>query len=125
MNGRKAPIATSICTAAICASRSQSSSCISGSGDSALDHKRQRLAQCFDADIVVGFGPEHLENPGRPPTGCARIGMTSVMSEAGSNGLLDEDSIAFHVNGVLNIARLLGMRDDEPHVSDPAPTAVP
>lgn len=31
------------------------------------------------------------------------------MSEAGSNGLLEEDAIAFHVDGVLNVARKLGI----------------
>lgn len=82
-------------------------------GDAALDLKRRQLAQCFDADIVVGFDPEFLALPGRPPTACARFGMTSIMSEAGANGLVDEDSVMYHVNGVLNIARLLGMRGDE------------
>ena len=30
------------------------------------------------------------------------------MSEAGANGIMDEESITFHVEGVLNIARTLG-----------------
>ncbi|MGY4297826.1 putative deacylase [Bradyrhizobium sp. i1.4.4] len=33
------------------------------------------------------------------------------MSEAGANGLLDEKSISFHVDGVLNVARTLGIVD--------------
>jgi hypothetical protein len=83
-------------------------------GDAALDDRRRRLAECFDAELVVGFDPALLRAPGRPPTACAALGTSAVMSEAGANGVVDEESVAYHVDGVLNVARLLGMRDDAP-----------
>lgn len=76
-----------------------------------LDALGRRVAMCFDADIVMGLPVAHMEKPGRPPTGFARHDRLAVMSEAGSNGLLDERAISFHVEGVLNIARTLGIVD--------------
>ncbi|UCI32029.1 succinylglutamate desuccinylase/aspartoacylase family protein [Mesorhizobium sp. B4-1-4] len=76
-----------------------------------LDALGRRVAMCFDADIVMGLPAAHMEKPGRPPTGFARHGRLALMSEAGSNGLLDEGAICFHVEGVLNIARTLGILD--------------
>lgn len=76
-----------------------------------LDALGRRMAMCFDAEIVVGLPTVHMEKPGRPPTGFARFGRLALMSEAGANGLLDEKAIAFHVEGVLNVARTLGILD--------------
>lgn len=76
-----------------------------------LDALARKMAMCFDAEIVVGLPPAHMEKPGRPPTGFARHDRLALMSEAGSNGLLDEGAISFHVEGVLNIARTLGILD--------------
>ncbi|MGE0237820.1 MAG: succinylglutamate desuccinylase/aspartoacylase family protein [Parvibaculaceae bacterium] len=85
-------------------------------GDAALDRLGADLATCFDADVVVGLPESHMLQPGRPPTGFAREGRIAIMSEAGANGLLNEDDIDFHVRGVLNIAGKLGMIDNpEPH----------
>ncbi len=76
-----------------------------------LDAFSRRLAMCFDAEIIVGLPPSHMERPGRPPTAFARQNRLALMSEAGANGLLDESSIVFHVDGVLNVARNLGILD--------------
>lgn len=80
-----------------------------------LEARAHDLARCFDAEIVVGLHPRLMEEPGRLPTALAARGQLSVMSEAGANGLMDEESIAFHVDGVMNVARRLGM------ISSPAP----
>ncbi|MDQ7250662.1 succinylglutamate desuccinylase/aspartoacylase domain-containing protein [Dongia sedimenti] len=72
------------------------------------------LAMCFDADLVVGLAESELAKPGRPPTGFAREGRLAVMSEAGANGIIDEESVAFHVEGVLRIARQLGIIEQAP-----------
>lgn len=80
-------------------------------GDTAGDTFRRSLAECFDADLVVGFAPPHMDAPGRPPTAFARLGRNAIMSEGGANGIVDEDSVAYHVGGVLNVARKLGMID--------------
>ncbi|MDX8455296.1 succinylglutamate desuccinylase/aspartoacylase family protein [Mesorhizobium sp. VK9D] len=74
-----------------------------------LDALGRRMAMCFDAEIVMGLPAADMEHPGRPPTGFARYNRLALMSEAGANGLLDEGSISFHVEGVLNIARTLGI----------------
>ena len=79
--------------------------------DAGLEAMGRRMAMCFDAEIVVGLPRDHMQRPGRPPTGFARHGRLALMSEAGANGLLDESSISFHVEGVLNIARTLGILD--------------
>jgi hypothetical protein len=81
-------------------------------GDADGDEFRKRLACAFDADLVVGFEPSLMQSPGRPPTGFARDGRVSIMSEAGANGVPDAESIDFHLSGVLNVARSLGILRD-------------
>lgn len=77
--------------------------------DALIDHQGRQMASCFDAEIVIGLPPSHMQKPGRPPTGFAGQGRLALMSEAGATGIMDEESIAFHVEGVLNIARTLGI----------------
>ena len=80
-------------------------------GDPELDARREAMAKCFDADLVVGFDPSHMDRPGRSLTAMAKLGRTGVMSEAGANGVLDDICVRYHTDGVLNVARLLGMLD--------------
>jgi predicted deacylase len=87
-------------------------------GDPDKQRAAQDLAMCFDADLVVGLPQRLLSEPGRPPTGFAQNGRLAVMSEAGANGIIDEESVAFHVQGVLRIARQLGIIEGAPSVSD-------
>lgn len=78
-------------------------------GDPALDRRRAEVARCFDADLLVGLDPSHLSNPGRSCTAFAARGGLATLVEAGANGLIDEASVKFHMDGVLNLARLLGI----------------
>lgn len=71
--------------------------------------RARQMATCFDAEIILGLPASYMETSGRPPTAFARQDRVALMSEAGSNGLLDEGAITFHVEGVLNIARRLGI----------------
>lgn len=80
-------------------------------GNYSLDERARRMAMCFDAELVVGLPVAHISKPGRPPTGFASKNRLAVMSEAGANGLVDEASVQFHVDGVLNVARALGILD--------------
>ncbi|MDX0967869.1 succinylglutamate desuccinylase/aspartoacylase domain-containing protein [Sinorhizobium medicae] len=79
--------------------------------DTSLNRLARQMAMCFDAELVVGLPTSHLSKPGRPPTGFAAKQRLALMSEAGSNGLLSEDAIEFHVEGVLNVARSLNILD--------------
>jgi uncharacterized protein len=78
------------------------------------DQRREALAHAFDADLIVGFKPSLMSSPGRAITALAAVGRDAVMSEAGSNGVVDENAVHFHVGGVLNVARSLGMIDGPP-----------
>jgi len=78
-------------------------------GDRLLDANREALASCFDADIIVGLPEALMQKCGRPPTGLARLGRTAIMSEAGANGIIDDESVLFHLEGVVGIAAMLGM----------------
>jgi uncharacterized protein len=83
-------------------------------GDSEIDAERAEMANCFDADFVVGLEAHHLGSPGRAITARASIGRHGVMSEAGAHGIVDVVSVEYHVNGVLSLAKLLGMIDRPP-----------
>jgi predicted deacylase len=80
-------------------------------GDAAFDTRTRDLARCFDAELIVEFPPDETANTGRATNALPKLGRHAVMSEAGRNGRLDGASIAFHLDGVLNISRLLGMTD--------------
>lgn len=82
--------------------------------DSSLQERAKKMASCFDADMVVGLPVHHMAKPGRPPTAFAAQNRLALMSEAGANGIADETSIQFHVEGVLNVAHALGMIDAAP-----------
>lgn len=79
-----------------------------------IDARARELAMCFDAEIVLGLPPSYMERSGRPPTAFAHRKQIALMSEAGANGVLTEEAISFHVNGVLNVARTLGITDTPP-----------
>lgn len=82
--------------------------------DTEADALRERLARCFDAEIVMALPKKLMEQPGRPPTGFARQGRIAIMPEAGANGMRDEVCINYHVDGVLNIAGELGIVERKP-----------
>jgi predicted deacylase len=93
-------------------------------GDAAFDSKNLALAQAFDPQIIVRLPAETGAEPGRSCSGRARQRRHAAFAEAGANGVVDEASVAFHVDGVLRVAGLLGMIDDAPAPSDRAPTIV-
>jgi predicted deacylase len=80
-------------------------------GDPAQDSRRAGLARAFDADLVVGLEPDLMAAPGRSCTALASLGRDGLLAEAGANGVIDEESVQFHVGGVLGVARGLGMID--------------
>ena len=72
------------------------------------------LAQCFDAEIVARLDPSFLDRPARSCTGRARLDQHAAFAEAGRIGLIEEDNVAYHFDGVLRVAKLLGMIDKAP-----------
>ncbi len=78
-------------------------------GDADFDARTRRFARCYDADLIVEFPPGQTTNTGRAINLLPSLRRHAVMSEAGANGRIDEESVAFHLCGVLDMARELGM----------------
>lgn len=83
-------------------------------GDPAFDAENFALADCFDAEIIVRLDPSHLSAPSRSTTGRAMRRQHAAFSEAGRIGLIERDNVRFHFEGVLRIAKHLGMIDVAP-----------
>ncbi|MFL5260059.1 MAG: succinylglutamate desuccinylase/aspartoacylase family protein [Hyphomicrobiales bacterium] len=83
-------------------------------GDEAFDRRNMELAQCFDGDIIAKLDPSFLDQPARSCTGRARRRQHAAFAEAGRIGLIEERNVAFHFEGVMRIANLLGMMEDAP-----------
>ncbi|WP_127522196.1 succinylglutamate desuccinylase/aspartoacylase family protein [Mesorhizobium sp. Z1-4] len=82
--------------------------------DEALNARNRSLAECFDVAYMEPLRPKLMEAGGRACTGRGRLGKPAVMSEAGANGLLDEDCVAIHYDGVLRILNALEMTGAAP-----------
>ena len=78
-------------------------------GNAVEDESRRAVAMCFDADLVVGLEPKLLDRPGRSCTASAKRGRRAVLVEGGDNGIVDEISVQYHLQGAINVARHLGM----------------
>jgi uncharacterized protein len=92
-------------------------------GDEKFDGFNLELARAFDPQIIVRLPPTDGGH-GRSCSGRARHGKHAAFAECGSNGLVDEASVAFHVAGVLRIARLLGMVEASPALAGHEPIIV-
>ena len=93
-------------------------------GDQRFDAFNLALAQAFDPQIIVQLPPETSHVAGRSCSGRARLGRHAAFAEGGSNGLLDDASVVFHIEGVVRVAHLLGITDTSPPRSDRRPTVV-
>ncbi|WP_413734994.1 succinylglutamate desuccinylase/aspartoacylase family protein [Sodalis sp. RH21] len=83
-------------------------------GEPEFDAVTRALAHQFDADAIVEFAADQTNNRGRATNELPWLGRHAVMAEGGANGILDEENTLFHVNGVANIARHLGLTRDAP-----------
>ncbi len=84
------------------------------SGAADLDAQNERIARGFDADFVFGLEPRYMEARGRCCTAAAKLGRLSVVVEGGSEARFSESHMLYHVNGVLDAARTLGMIGGRP-----------
>ena len=80
--------------------------------DEAWNRWCRRLASCFEAEQVVGLSPTGPDAVGRCCTGMARSGRVALVCESGIGGRLDGRSVNWHINGILNVARTIGLLDD-------------
>jgi hypothetical protein len=78
-------------------------------GEEAFDAVNIELARAFDPDIIVRLPPNSAPAGARSCSGRASLRRHAAFAECGSNGLLDEESVRFHANGVLRIAHRLGI----------------
>jgi hypothetical protein len=83
-------------------------------GEPEFDAYNLKLAQCFDAELIVRLDPSHLEDPGRSCTGRAGRRQHAAFAEAGRIGLIEEANVTLHLEGVLRIAALMGMIPEAP-----------
>jgi len=83
-------------------------------GEAGFDRRNLDLARCFDSQIVARLDASHLRAPGRSCTGRARRGQPAAFAEGGRIGLIEEEHVAYHLEGVLRIANHLGMIDNGP-----------
>lgn len=79
--------------------------------DGGLSSRNEELARCFHPDVMFRIPADWLSRPGRSCTALANRSIPAVVSEAGRFPMLNAEDVAFHVTGVLNIARHLGMID--------------
>lgn len=90
-------------------------------GDKSFDEFNFTLAAAFAPDIIVRIPPELLMKPGRSCSGRARQRKFAAFAEAGGNGLLDGNSVSFHRDGVLRVASLLGMIEEQARTNEKQP----
>lgn len=81
------------------------------SSDPDLDARADALARCFDADYIVGLAPSMMAAPGRCCTAAARKGRLALVAEGGTEARLADEHVRFHRDGVVAVARALGMID--------------
>ncbi|OSJ19441.1 hypothetical protein BST63_02785 [Bradyrhizobium canariense] len=78
-------------------------------GNVSFDAETRAFAMCFDADLHVEFPAHNSENTGRACNVRPMTGKHAVMVEGGGNGLIEEASVDYHVQGVLRCAARLGL----------------
>jgi predicted deacylase len=81
-------------------------------GDAEFDARNLDLAECFDAQIVARLDPSHLRQPARSCTGRAQRRQHAAFAEGGRIGLIEEENVTYHFEGVRRIAKYLGMIED-------------
>ncbi|MCY4458863.1 MAG: succinylglutamate desuccinylase/aspartoacylase family protein [Albidovulum sp.] len=80
--------------------------------DEAWNRKCKRLAACFDTEFAVGLSPAGPGAIGRICTGLADQRRIALVCESGINGVLDPGSVNWHREGIVNVARHLGILHD-------------
>jgi predicted deacylase len=85
------------------------------SGNEEVDQKSKRLAEMYDTKHIWITSAKY-GYPGTFSGALARLGIPSVVCEAGFMGTYREDEIGQHVRGVTNILKDLGTLEGEPEL---------
>ena len=91
-------------------------------GDPALDARIKSMADAYGARWAVKSMPTG-ERPGSLYAVAAQSGVASMLAESGGRGLLIEEDVVRHVDGVTNILRAIGVLSGKSQPVEP-PTVV-
>jgi predicted deacylase len=91
-------------------------------GTASLDERIRAMADAYGARWAVKSAPTG-ERPGSLYAVAALNGVASMLAESGGRGLLIEEDVARHLNGVTNILRTIGAVSGRAERVDP-PTVV-
>jgi predicted deacylase len=89
--------------------------------ESPVAERARELALAFGFPYVVGVRAEDAPVSGTTTSAAAAVGIPAVIAEAGGCGLLEEEAVRLHLDGLANALRVLGMLPGEPA---PPPRAV-
>jgi uncharacterized protein len=81
-------------------------------GDPAFDAWNEELSAAFGAPLLVRLEEPASRPPGRSVTARARAKALGVFAEGGRRGLLEEEWVEYHHQGVRRVAAMLGLLDD-------------
>jgi predicted deacylase len=87
-------------------------------GNAEVDREARRMIDAYGVNWAVKAAPSG-ERPGTLYATAALRGIPAMIAESGRCGLLEEEAVVRHVEGVQNILRALGV------LGGPAPTAPP
>ncbi len=91
------------------------------SDDPVANKRNETLARCFAPPLIFGLPARMSNEPGRSCQALGRVGRAGLVSESGRNALLNRRDVEFHRDGVLNVARELGMLPKQPLPPGPEP----
>jgi predicted deacylase len=84
-------------------------------GNEGVDRKSRALAEAYGIPTIVGTTALRGGTYGA----AAAMGKAAILTEAGGQGLLDEESTTIHVRGVQNVLRSLGVLPGAPAPAQP------
>lgn len=82
--------------------------------ESPVADRARELALAFGFPYAVRVRAEEAPVSGTTSSAAAAAGIPAVIAEAGGSGLLEEDAVRLHVDGLTNALRRLGMLPGEP-----------
>ena len=77
--------------------------------ESAVEEQARALAVAFGLPYVVRSAPTEAPISGTTTSAAAAVGVPAVIAEAGGCGLLEEDAVRLHLDGIANALRHLRM----------------